>query len=38
MITGTCAISEDGRTMTVSSKGVNAKGQTIRDVAVFEKQ
>jgi len=38
VITGTCAISEDGRTMTVSSKGVNAKGQTIRDVAVFEKQ
>ena len=38
VITGTCAISKDGRTMTISSKGVNAKGQTISDVAVFEKQ
>jgi hypothetical protein len=38
VITGTCAISRDGRTMTIASKGINAKGQTIDDVAVLEKQ
>ena len=38
VITGTCAISRDGRTMTIASKGINARGQMIDDVAVFEKQ
>ena len=38
VITGTQAISRDGKVMTVTTNGVNAAGQTIRDVAVFEKQ
>ena len=38
VITGTQAISRDGKVMTVTTTGVNARGQTIRDVAVFEKQ
>jgi hypothetical protein len=37
-ITGTQAISRDGKVMTVTSNGINAKGQTINDVAVFDKQ
>lgn len=36
--TGTVAISPDGRVMTVTTKGINAKGQIINDVSVFEKQ
>ena len=38
VITGTQAISRDGKVMTVTTNGVNARGQTISDVAVFEKQ
>jgi hypothetical protein len=38
VIIGTAAISTDGRVMTVTTKGINAKGQTINDVSVFEKQ
>jgi hypothetical protein len=38
VITGTAAISTDGRVMTITSRGVNATGQTINDVLVFEKQ
>ncbi len=38
VITGTQAISRDGKVMTVTSSGSNAKGQRIHDVAVFEKQ
>lgn len=38
VVTGTCAISRDGTVMTVTSTGINAKGQTIKDVVVFDKQ
>jgi len=38
VIIGTVAISTDGRVMTVTTKGINAKGQTIDDVLVFEKR
>jgi hypothetical protein len=38
VIVGTVAISTDGRVMTITAEGINAKGQTIADVAVFEKQ
>lgn len=36
--TGTQAISRDGNVLTVTTNGINAKGQTINDVAVFDKQ
>ena len=36
--TGTQAISQDGKVMTVTTNGINAKGQTINDVAVFDRQ
>ena len=38
VITGTRVISKDGKTFTATAKGVNAKGQAINDVMVFEKQ
>jgi hypothetical protein len=38
VITGTRAISQDGKVMTITAKGINAKGQAINDVSVFEKQ
>ena len=38
VITGTQAISRDGKVMTVTTNGINATGQTISHVAVFEKQ
>ena len=38
VIAGTRVISRDGRVMTLTSEGFNAKGQPINDVAVFEKQ
>jgi hypothetical protein len=38
VIVGTGAISKDGRVMTITLKGINAKGQAIDDVLVFEKQ
>ena len=31
-------VSQDGKTMTVTSKGTNAQGQTVNNVAVWEKQ
>lgn len=31
-------VSKDGKTMTVTIKGTNAKGQTINNIAVYEKQ
>jgi hypothetical protein len=31
-------VSKDGKTMTVTVKGTNAKGQTINNVSVYEKQ
>ena len=38
VITGTRAISLDGKVMSITTKGINGKGQTINDVSVFEKQ
>jgi hypothetical protein len=38
VITGTWAISRDGKVMTITTQGVNAKGQTVNDVSVFEKR
>ena len=38
VITGTRAISRDGKVMTITTKGINGKGQAINDVSVFEKQ
>jgi hypothetical protein len=37
-MTGTRAISRDGKVMTITTKGTNAKGQTVNDVEVFEKR
>jgi len=38
VIRGRRTIAQDGKTMTITSKGVNAKGETINNVEVFEKQ
>ena len=38
VITTTNVISQDGKVMTVTSKGTNAKGQTINNVLVFDKR
>ena len=38
VLTGTWAISKDGKVMTIATQGVNAKGQTIDDVLVFDKR
>ncbi len=37
-ITQTSAVSSDGKTRTVTTKGVNASGQKVNNVAVYEKQ
>ena len=34
----TSVVSQDGKTMTVTVKGTNAQGQTVNNVAVWEKQ
>ena len=34
----TSAVSSDGKTRTVTTKGVNASGQQVNNVAVYEKQ
>jgi hypothetical protein len=31
-------VSEDGKTMTITTKGTNAKGQTVHNVTVYEKK
>ena len=36
--TGTRVISKDGKVMTITTKGTNAKGQAVNDVQVFEKR
>lgn len=36
--TQTSAVSKDGKTRTVTTKGVNAKGQPVSNVAVYERQ
>ena len=38
VITGTRTISKDGNTLTITSKGINAQGQAINNILVFEKQ
>ena len=38
VITGTRSISRDGKVMTITTKGTNARGQTINNVEVFEKR
>ncbi len=38
VITGTRTISKDGKTMTLTAKGINAAGQTVDEVEVFEKR
>ena len=38
VIGGTRAISKDGKVMTITTQGTNAKGQAINEVWVFEKQ
>jgi hypothetical protein len=38
MTTQTSAVSSDGKTRTVTTKGVNASGQPVNNVAVYEKQ
>jgi hypothetical protein len=38
VITGTATISTDGRVMTITTRGINARGQTINGVSVFDKQ
>jgi hypothetical protein len=35
---GTRAISRDGKVMTITSKGTDAKGQAVSTVLVFEKR
>jgi len=37
-VTQTSVVSADGKTRTVTMKGVNAAGQTVNNVAVYEKQ
>ena len=36
--TQTSVVSADGKTRTVTTKGVNASGQQVNNVAVYEKQ
>ncbi len=36
--TGTHAVSKDGNTLTITTKGINAQGQSISSVLVFERQ
>jgi len=36
--TGTLVVSQDGRTLTIAGKGVNANGQPTDNIVVYEKQ
>jgi hypothetical protein len=38
VVTATRIVSRDGKVLTVKSKGTNAKGETINNVAVFDKK
>ena len=38
MIKAKVVVSKDGKTMTITQKGTNAKGQTVNNTAVYEKQ
>lgn len=35
---GTSVVSADGKTLTLTSKGTDARGQTVSSVAVYDKQ
>ena len=37
-MTGTRSISRDGKVMTITTKGTDAKGQAVNDAEVFEKR
>ena len=38
VLTGTRVVSPDGRTLTITAKGTNAKGQTLDNVMVFDRR
>jgi hypothetical protein len=38
VMSGTRSISKDGKVMTITTKGTNAKGQPVNDVEVFERR
>jgi hypothetical protein len=38
VLTSTNELSKDGKTMTITTKGVNAAGQTVHNVRVYDKQ
>ena len=38
VLTSTRVVSEDGKTMTVTTKGTNAQGQAVDNVTIWEKQ
>ncbi len=38
VLTSTNVVSKDGKTMTITTKGVNADGQSINNVRVYDKQ
>ena len=38
VLTSTNVISKDGKTMTITTKGVNADGQSIHNVRVYDRQ
>ena len=38
VMTGTRSISRDGKVMTITTKGTNARGQAVNNVEVFEKR
>ena len=38
VLTSTRVVSEDGKTMTVTTKGTNAQGQALDNVTIWEKQ
>ena len=38
VLTSINVISKDGRTMTITTKGVNADGQSVHNVRVYDKQ
>ena len=35
---GTFVISEDGKTLTITTTGINGNGQSVKNIAVFDKQ
>lgn len=38
VLTGTRTVSKDGKTLTITTKGTNAKGQKVDDMAVYDKK